>query len=88
MNRNRWLANATSSPYAKRRYPRFMEGTVPRYAVIAGLATVITVAAGTFLLQTGEANKLSVPTAEKSSDQPDTAEKSSGQSDTFSVVSR
>ncbi len=81
VNRNRWLVNATSSPYAKRRYPKFMEGTVPRYAVIAGLATVITVAAGTFLQQTGEANRLDVPAT------PTTAE-ASDDSDTIDVVSR
>lgn len=81
VNRNRWLANATNSPYARRRYPKFMEAAVPRYAVIAGLATVITVAAGTFLQQTGEANKLTVPPSP-------TAAETAGQQKTIDVVSR
>lgn len=62
-NRTRWLDNAKNSPLSQRPRMKLMSGA-PGFAVITGLATVITVAAGLIYNEAGKATRLAqIPAA-------------------------
>ena len=73
-NRTRWLAIATKSPLTESSQLKLMGGSVSSFAVIAGLATVITVAAGLAYNEAGKATKFTqvpaAPAITKAADAP------------------